>query len=661
MDDGVGLSALLRRPSTGRLVGAVVEIIPYRQHDNTIYWDHQFGAYLAGCGIAYLRVDVRGTGDSEGLLADEYLPREQEDALAVIEWAARQPWSNGKVGMTGISWGGFASLQVAARRPPALKAILPMCASDDRYADDIHFMGGALLTEDAMWSNYMLNVRGLPPDPAVSGPHWRELWRARQEANVAPAETWLSHQRRDAYWKHGSVSEDYSAITCAVFAVCGWDDSYSNVVHRLLAGLTCPRLGLMGPWTHTYGHVGEPGPAVGFLQEAVRWWRHWLMDEDTGIMDEPMYRVFVMGSERPKPFYLPDHEGFWIAEREWPSPRIERRILHLDASSSPGLSAALSPLARRGAGGEALPLTVRSPATAGMECGRWGGYGGDAPDMPLDQRHEDVLSLCFDSEPLEQGLVLLGAPEIEIEVTVDHPRATLVARLCDVWPDGTSALMTYGVLNLAHRDSHEHPEACPVGEPFRVRLKLNGLGRHVTKGHRIRLALSNQHWPVLWPQPSIVTLSLVPGRGTLTLPVREANEGDAVVFEPAEAPPETPQTVLRKGFNRRTLEEDVGSGLRTLTLESDYGRTRYDDREVEVAKRSLDRFTIHPDDPLSARLETDYVWTIRTPSSDVETHTRTELTADGENFFLSWRIETREAGRLTWSRARTTKIRRDFA
>lgn len=258
-------------------------------------------------------------------------------------------------------------------------------------------------------------------------------------------------------------------------------------------------------------------------------------------------------------------------------------------------------------------------------------------------------------------MVLLGAPELDMEVTVDQPRATLVARLCDVWPDGASALMTYGVLNLAHRNGHEHPEPCPVGEPFRVRLKLNDLGRQVPKGHRIRLALSNQHWPVLWPQPSLATLTVAPGQGRLTLPVREAGDGEPVSFEPAEAPPDMPHTVLRKGFTRRTLEEDVGSGLRTLTLESDYGRTRYDDREVEVAKRSRDRFTIHPDDPLSARLETDYVWTIRTPSSDVETHTRTELTADADSFFLSWSIETREEGRLTWSRARTAKIPRDFA
>jgi len=650
MDDGARLSAVVRRPATDAPVGVVVEIIPYRQHDNTIFWDHQFGHYLAGCGIAYVRVDVRGTGDSEGLLADEYLPREQKDTLSVIDWASRQPWSNGNVGMTGISWGGFASLQAAALRPPALKAILVMCASDDRYADDVHYMGGALLTEDAMWSNYMLNVRGLPPDPGNAGPHWRALWDERYDANVAPSETWLAHQRRDAYWKHGSICEDWSAIVCPVYAVCGWDDSYSSVVHRLLENLTCPRKALMGPWTHTYGHVGEPGPAIGYLQECVRWWRHWLTGEDTGIMEEPLYTVFVMGSERPRPFYLPDHEGFWTAEEAWPSKRIRPTRFHLNANG----------LAEEAEAGP--PLAVRSPATAGSAGGRWGGYGGTAPDMPLDQRREDAIALCFDSAPLREDTILLGAPELDLEIAVDQPRAHLAVRLCDVWPDGTSALMTYGVLNLTHRDSHEHPAPCPVGERFRARLKLNDLGRMVPAGHRIRLALATQHWPILWPQPKLCTLTVFPGRGVLTLPVRRRGlEEPAVTFEPAEAPPPIAHTVLRQGMNERTVEDDVGSGVRTLTLTSDYGLTRYEERGVEVAKRSRDRFSIHPDDPLTARLQTEYVWTIRTASSDVETRTVTELGADEAHFHLSWRIETREAGRLTRSRGRTRRIPRDSA
>ncbi|RVA14248.1 CocE/NonD family hydrolase, partial [Mesorhizobium sp. M7D.F.Ca.US.004.03.1.1] len=260
---------------------------------------------------------------------------------------------------------------------------------------------------------------------------------------------------------------------------------------------------------------------IGYLQEAMRWWRHWLCGEDTGIMNEPLYRVWITGEERPQPFYLPDHAGSWAAEDQWPSPRIERRALHLNAT---------------GLGSEPAPgavLSVRSPATAGRDCGRWGGYGGSCPDMPIDQRREDGLALCFDTPPLDSDLTLLGAPELDLLVIVDQPHVNLAARLCDVYPDGTSALMTYGVLNLSHRDSHEHPEPCPVGTPFRVRLKLNDFARTVPKGHRIRLALANQHWPILWPQPKLSTLSMASGDSTVMLPVRPPSARDRDVrFEP---------------------------------------------------------------------------------------------------------------------------------
>ena len=305
LSDGVRVAAKIWLPEDAeqRPVPAILEMIPYRKRDGTIYRDVRMHPWIAAQGYACVRVDIRGSGESEGLLLDEYLPREQQDGVEIIDWLSRQRWCSGSVGMTGISWGGFNALQLAALKPPALKAIITLCSTDDRYADDIHYMGGCLINENPSWSADRFTWGALPPDPQLVGDKWREIWLARLEAQRPWLEQWLAHQRRDAYWKHGSVCEDYGAIDCAVYAIGGWEDSYSNAVPRLLAGLRCPRKGLIGPWTHAYPHLSEPGPAIGYLQEAVRWWDHWLKGIDSGIMDEPMYRVWMLEPKAPKPWY----------------------------------------------------------------------------------------------------------------------------------------------------------------------------------------------------------------------------------------------------------------------------------------------------------------------------------------------------------------------
>lgn len=646
--DGTRIAATLWKPKTADKVPVVVEMIPYRRRDGTVFRDHEIHPYWAGSGIACCRVDLRGSGDSEGLLADEYLPREQEDAVEIIAHLSRQDWSNGSVGMTGISWGGFNALQVAARQPPALKAIITLCSTDDRYADDVHYMGGALLTENEMWSNFMLVKNAMPPDPQIVGEAWRAMWQKRLDANSSWSEHWLQHQRRDAYWKQGSISEDFSRIRCAVLAVCGWEDSYSNSVPRLLAGLTSPKMAIMGPWSHAFPCRGDPGPRIGYLQEALRWWKHWLAGEATGIMDEPQYRVFAITEERPLPFYA-EHQGHWIAEDIWPSPRIDWQTRYLNAHG-------LAPTAETGA-----TLSVRSPATAGTDCGRWGGYGGTSPDLAIDQRREDGQALCFDTEALAQDVTLLGAPEITLTLTVDAPKVNLAARLCDVYPDGTSALMTYGVLNLSHRDSHEAPRDCPVGKPFTVTLKLNDFARTIPRGHRIRLCLANQHWFILWPQPTLATATLAGGVSTIKLPVRPPGPSDSkITFPPAEISPPVAATEIVPGYSTKTVEDDVATGLRTIRLKTDHGKQAIDGRGIVTSSWNADTFSIHPDDPLTAKLVTEYAWAIRSGPADMEARSRTEFTADAENFYLTWQIEAREQDRVIHSKSAKRVIKRDF-
>ena len=392
MSDGVRLSARIWMPENAQAspVPAILEYIPYRKRDGTRVWDEPRHRYWAGHGYACIRLDIRGTGDSEGLITDEYARQEQDDAVEAIAWIAAQPWCAGKVGMTGISWGGFNALQVAARRPPALRAIITHCSTDDRYADDVHYMGGCPLIDNFFWGSAFFMLMARPGDPEIQGRRWRDQWMERLEHWEPVAATiWQRHPQRDRYWKHGSVCENHADIECAVYAVGGWNDGYSNAVPRLLAHLECPKKGLVGPWGHKYPHDAIPGPSIGFLQHALRWWDHWLKDEDTGIMDESEYTVWLDEPQAPLAC-LPMSKGRWVAEPAWPSPNIDPRTLFLNAD---GLAATSGPVA---------VLEHRSPETIGAGGGVWCPYGlgGSSPDLPVDQREDDAKSLCFEAAPL---------------------------------------------------------------------------------------------------------------------------------------------------------------------------------------------------------------------------------------------------------------------
>ncbi|QRM54402.1 CocE/NonD family hydrolase [Sinorhizobium sp. BG8] len=649
MSDGTRLAATIWLPQDAEAnpVPAILELIPYRRRDGTVFRDTKMHPYVAGHGFACCRVDIRGSGDSEGILSDEYTEQEQNDACEIIAWLAAQSWSTGAVGMTGISWGGFNALQVAARQPPALKAIIALCCSDDRYADDVHYFGGCLLTEDGMWSSLMLAMSALPPDPQIVGERWRQMWRERLEATTCWSSTWMCHQRRDAYWKRGSVCEDFAKIRIPVYAISGWDDTYSNAVPRLLEGLSVPRKGLVGPWTHAYPFLGNPGPAIGYLQEAIRWWRHWLEGVDTGVMDGPFYTAWINDPHAPAPFY-PEHAGRFVGEPSWPSPNVKTEVFHLNAGG----------LGKAAEGGR--DLLLRSPVTAGRDCGRYGGYGGTVPDMPVDQRREDELGLCFDTPPLTEDLELLGAPSVQVKGVSDSAGGFIVARLCDVAPDGTSTLVTWGVLNLAHRHGHDEPEPLLPGETFKALIELNHVGRRFSAGSRLRLVLSNQHWPILWPSPEMPAITLESGASRLSLPVRGpvANE-IPVGFEPPEISAPVPSVELNGEEHSREIEVDGETGCQTITLTSDEGRHHLTDRSIVTASRVVDRMSIIEGDPLSARLETGWDLSIKSGEADIETRSHLAISTQAHRFRLSWRLEAFERGRLVFERGGDEWIRRD--
>ena len=248
-----------------------------------------------------MRVDIRGSGESDGLLSDEYARQEQDDALEVIAWLAAQPWCSGAVGMMGISWGGFNALQVAARRPPALKAIITLCSTDDRYRDDVHYMGGRLAARRLRLGLVPVR-RHVPPARSRAGrrPLARDVAGAPEQPAAVPRALAAPSTGATPTGGTARCARTTARSSARSIAVGGWTDGYTNAIPRLLAHLTVPRKGLIGPWAHAYPHFALPGPQIGFLQEALRWWDHWLKGIDTGVMDEPMLRAWMTDSVRAR-------------------------------------------------------------------------------------------------------------------------------------------------------------------------------------------------------------------------------------------------------------------------------------------------------------------------------------------------------------------------
>lgn len=624
--DGQRVAARIWRP-VGEFgpLPAVLEYIPYRKRDLTRGRDAVNHPYLAAHGYVCVRVDLRGSGDSDGVLVDEYREQELQDAEDVIAWLADQQWCDGNVGMMGISWGGFNSLQVAARQPPALKAIVSASATEDLYVDNMHYMGGCLLGDNLSEATVMLAFNSLPPDPEIVGDAWREMWLERLRGSGLWLDTWLSHQRRDEYWRPASVSEDYASIRCPVMAVGGWADGYTNAIFRLLEHLEVPCHGLIGPWGHKYPHLGVPGPEIGFLQELVRWWDHWLKGRDTGLDDEPALRAWMQDSVPPRASYE-ERPGRWVAEETWPSPRITERELRLTRAS----------LAEGDQGeGDSGPLTLRSPLSVGMFAGKWASYAA-VPDLPYDQREEDGGALVWESAALDEPTEIFGLPRLDVALSADQPVAQIAVRLSDVAPSGEATRITYGVLNLTHRSSSSSPEPLVPGQRYDVQVQLNGVAHSFPAGHRLRLSISTSYWPLVWPAPRSAELTIHPADSVLRVPIRprQDDDGRASPFHEPVMAPELETTVLEPSEHDWRVTRDLATDVSTLEIVNDQGAFRIDETGTVVRRSTTEWYSFRWDDVTSVRGETRTVRRLERGDWRTEVVTSTVLTCTEDDFVI---------------------------
>ncbi len=410
--------------------------MPYRKDDLTASYRDSYVRFADEAGFAVCRLDLRGTGSSGGTATDEYPDAERADLRDVIGWLATQPWSSGRVGMFGTSYSGFNSLHMAAEGVPELGAVVAMYATDDRYTDDVHYHGGVLRAIDIIdYVLYMVPMNALPPVPALWGDGWEDEWRRRIDESPAWMLDWLREQADSPMWRRGSIrlgpgDQGYERLTCPTMLIAGWADGYRNNTFRTIERLRVPWRLLAGPWSHKDPARARPGPNIDADREIIAFFDEHLRAGPPSV-DAPA-QVFVRGSVRPEPD-LALHDGVWRDLSEWPPPGL-RWVEFAPVATDDRTDDLTDDLAVRGDVGVA----------AWISCA-----GGLPWGQPLDQRADDARSLTYDW-PIDERAELLGNASVSLRIRSSAPVAHLAVRLCDVFPDGTSALITRGILNLSH-------------------------------------------------------------------------------------------------------------------------------------------------------------------------------------------------------------------
>jgi putative CocE/NonD family hydrolase len=489
LSDGIYLSADLFLPDASGKFPVVLNYIPYRKDDLSAYTGMTCH-YFAERGFASAVVDIRGTGGSQGIILDEYTLQEQLDGCQVIDWLSKQEWSNGNVGMWGASYSGFNAIQIAMHNPPALKAIIPMYATDDRYNDDVHYYGGCLIgIEQVLYPAWMVGMNAMPPHAEFGGEDWIPNWRQHLDGNQPWLLQWFRHQTQDDYWLQGSLKRDYGLIKCPVYCVGGWADGYTNPVFRMLENLQVPHKALIGPWIHGSPSNGIPGPNIDINHEMCRWWAHWLRGEDTGIMDEPQVAFYTQHGAPPTPYesFMP---GEWRYLDNWPVEGLVDRPFYLAEAGK------LSPQIEESSGED----LYRYQATVGSSAGVWCAVNG-WDSITRDQSADDGRSLTYTSQVLREPIEILGAPKAILHVSSTAEVSFFCVKVNDISPNGASRLVCRGILNATHRYTHSNPSPLLPGEVYELVIPLKYTSWVFQPGHRIRVSIASSDWPWVWPSP----------------------------------------------------------------------------------------------------------------------------------------------------------------
>jgi putative CocE/NonD family hydrolase len=624
----------------------LLEYQPYRSCDFTAYRDAQTYDWLAEQGYACLKVDVRGTANSDGLHSEQFSEEYVDDALLALRWIAKQTWSNEKVGMIGLSWSAHAALMVATKRPPQLSAIMPQNAADDRFLNK--YQGGCLLLYSVWWGAIYGSMQARPPLPWIVGEGWRDRWLERLEHAFNHFESWISHPNpNDEYWSVGSVARHYARISCPVFYVAGWaDPGYAMSAPRLMDGLNVTNKSLVGAWGHCVGHHARPGPGIDILGEVVRWFDRWLKGRPTGVEDDPKLFAWMYDVGFPDPA-AQMRPGRWVTSRSWPLEDVQTEDWFLSAGRLSSEST-----------GDGF-AQIRSPLSVGASAGEWMPwfFTGLEPELPSDQRFDDGGSLLFDSDILNEDLELLGATLVDLVVSSDKDCGQVVARLCAVAPDGTSSRITFGFASLVNRTTGAGMQPVYAGQQYDLRMELYPTGFRVPKGYKLRLAISSSYWPIIWPAREHATITVYARGSRLRLPRYKGSHSQWRFKEPTFGAGRS-RTEIRPARSIRQVIHDIATGISTILIQQDGGRHTVGPDGLEIGSGGKLHFEIQRDDPTSAVCKTEWYWHLKRDTWDVSCTIRSEVHSDCDDFIIVNSLEGTEAGERCYSRSWNAKIPR---
>jgi putative CocE/NonD family hydrolase len=653
--DGTRLAARLWLPKDAyeNPVPCLLEYIPYRKRDFTSERDEPMHKFFAVHGYASIRVDMRGSGDSDGILEDEYLPVEQLDGVDVVNWLAKQPWCNGTVGMFGKSWGGITSLQVATYNPAPLKAIAPVGASVDRYYDDGGYFAGAHVGETIGWGAQMLGYNCRPADPALfeNEKVWKRHWLVRLEKTPLFLLKWLSHPKRDDYWLQGTVLHQFNKIKCPIYVVSGWLDCWPNTVLRVMEKAKSLVWGMSGPWSHVYPTEPMPKPDMDYLNEMLLFWDATLKGRRNELYDKNRLHLYVQ-TDIPTDRRHMYRKGYWVAEPCWPSPNVTEETWYLGSSQLEK-----TPFAKEGdirlvssaldvgyASGEYMPMVAEA----------------DYQSMPGEQCYEDSQSIVFDSAPVQERVVIMGGPRASFRVATDMDCGMVVARLCDITPSGESCLITYGILNLAQRNGREMFADVKPNIYYDVKVRLNDIAHELKPGHRLRLAVSGNYFPMAWPLPKKATLSLDCFKSCLTLPVRLAPAEELPVratFKRGSTKAEIdPRIRLTEWYSERFFKTEGKKSIMGTVMETP--KTYFKKIDWTYWSRMDVTFETDKDDPLQAKATYVYLSELERKGFKAGTKSRLIFSCDEMHFILDAVIKAYHNGKKIFERTWDERVPR---
>ncbi len=642
MQDGTRLAANLFMPDgvkAGERFPAVLEYLPYRK-DESFPADPQLYSYFVRRGYVMARVDIRGTGQSEGQPPDrEYSDQEQDDGLRVIDWLSRQPWSSGSVGMMGVSWGGFNSIQLAARRPPALKAIIAVDATGELFHDDVHYIDGMLHADEYELSMDLSEALTRAPDfptdskslaPRFDNPPWFLLY--------------LRHQRDEPFWRRASLNPNYDRIQIPVFMIGGFLDQYRDSIPRFFEHLHSPVKALVGPWDHTYPQAAVPGPQVEWRGEAVRWWDHWLKGKQNGLMEEPRLTVY-MRHWYPPLMNIKEIPGEWRNERGWPVQGLTTETLYFRRHHSLGENQPV-----------AAEHQLSYVPSVGVQAGFWWG------NLTPDQRPADAYSLSYDSRPLDEPKAILGFPKAFLSVSTTARLANWFARLSDVAPDGTSTMVTGGGLSGAQRQSASNPADLEPDRVYTLQVPLHFTSWIFPRGHRVRIAVSNSLWPMIWPTPYPMKTTLSLGGSAeqasrLILPTVPIKSPLATPkFQPPTPPDSVPGVRTGGRSGSWVAQRDISKRSSKVELNGNDWTDFPWGREVDQEHIT---YRVQDDNPESASFEGKGTTTVRLSNRMLIWKTQIELASDATQFHYRCTRVLIENGKQLRKKAWSADIPRD--